>query len=102
MELYKIFIARREEEQGNYTSFKKCVGYYKVTFLFGIVGVYQAVDPTSADHLIPERLVENSISERAKTIIKLSPGLATWILDKQIHFGACCLVLNTGHIPLCS
>lgn len=53
----------------------------------GMAGAYQADYLTSTDPLIPERLVENSISERARTTMKLSLGLVTPGLDKQLHFG---------------
>lgn len=65
-----------------------------------MAGVYQAGYLTGVDHLIPERLVENSIAERAGTIIKF--GFGDWDLDKQLHFGPFVLFSTQDIIILCS
>lgn len=50
------------------------VCYCKVTFHLGMNRLHQADNLTSADQMIPDLLVEDSVSGRAETVIKSQFG----------------------------
>lgn len=53
-------------------------GYGKLTFLWGITGTSLEDYLISAGEMIPDQLIQDAISGRAGTVIKLNLGLVTW------------------------